>query len=971
MSRWQDRFLGLSHLPAELSDMELEEFFRLTPKEIKAVKADFHHQFRIPAAIQFGFVRMTGSRLNDFKVLPRNLLEFIGAQVDEPAPSIASLRTLYKNQRTRYRHQVWAMERLGISAHNKRQERVLVAAVREASKGTSSIDRLIDIARQWLFEHSLLVPAESTLRDICVRAAAHTETSIFQAIRKEVSAEKCNQWLDAVLSERKDGHTVLEWLQQAPKRRQISNLNDLFEKIGYLAQLGVADLALVGVPQDRMNAYALDLQQRRPARLRRLVEVTRTLELVCFLRVTMARTLDVVVHLCGKKHSDIISQAKKQVVKNEALTLADYRHVLRDIFDLADDPKLDAEALREQLRGMAHDLAPRVFPNRSAAVRAQAIEKAGAARTVLRHLTELPIQAIEGHIATAGLQTLAGLYEKERSSLPKGRYACGKVWDELVHDPKDRERAMRALELSTLSELRRGFRSGKCWIDASESYRDRDHLLIPGENWQRQASRHYSLLRLPKDPRDYIEPLILALKRGLEDVSQEVTSGRLEIAGGDFTLEKLEKEQLPPDVAAARAAITAEIGPVQLPEILLHTDVLTRYSDVAFGSPARNERELLLRYAAILGHGTEMNASGIALMIPGFDPEEVSAAMQQLQYEDGPGRAMQRLVEYIESLPVIRAAGDGSTASSDMMSLPTSRQLWNSRRDPRRQTPSVGMYTHVHDRWPIIYHMPIVLGDRQAGAAIEGVVRQLYIDIARLAVDTHGYTDVAMGVARLLGFDLCPRLKNLRERRLTVLRGTDVPECLAAVTDGTLDLACVHEQWDQLVRIAASIHNGTTSAVLALERFGTAAQGDPVYKAAKTLGRLMRTIYLCDYFTKSDFRRELHRILNRGESVHTLQRAIHFGEVPHQRGRQKEELQAISGSLALLTNVVIAWNAHKIQEAVNTLESRGHVFTAAQLRHVSPVRYAHINFRGVFEFPVARYRARLLGHLDPVLHRSA
>ncbi len=29
---------------------------------------------------------------------------------------------------------------------------------------------------------------------------------------------------------------------------------------------------------------------------------------------------------------------------------------------------------------------------------------------------------------------------------------------------------------------------------------------------------------------------------------------------------------------------------------------------------------------------------------------------------------------------------------------------------------------------------------------------------ATLAVDTHGYTDLGMAVAKLLGFDLCPRL---------------------------------------------------------------------------------------------------------------------------------------------------------------------------------------------------------------------
>ena len=72
----------------------------------------------------------------------------------------------------------------------------------------------------------------------------------------------------------------------------------------------------------------------------------------------------------------------------------------------------------------------------------------------------------------------------------------------------------------------------------------------------------------------------------------------------------------------------------------------------------------------------------------------------------------------------------------------------------------------MRDRWGIFHAQPIVLNERQAGAAIEGVVRQEQIDTAQLAVDTHGYTDFAMLLARLLGFDLCPRLKALKERHL-------------------------------------------------------------------------------------------------------------------------------------------------------------------------------------------------------------
>ncbi len=50
--------------------------------------------------------------------------------------------------------------------------------------------------------------------------------------------------------------------------------------------------------------------------------------------------------------------------------------------------------------------------------------------------------------------------------------------------------------------------------------------------------------------------------------------------------------------------------------------------------------------------------------------------------------------------------------------------LWNARTDPKRRVFATGAYTHVLDQWGTIYDQPIVLGKRQAVAAIQGVTNQ-------------------------------------------------------------------------------------------------------------------------------------------------------------------------------------------------------------------------------------------------------
>ena len=80
---------------------------------------------------------------------------------------------------------------------------------------------------------------------------------------------------------------------------------------------------------------------------------------------------------------------------------------------------------------------------------------------------------------------------------------------------------------------------------------------------------------------------------------------------------------------------------------------------------------------------------------------------------------------------------------------------------------------------------------------------------------------------------------------------------------------------DDLVRLGASIRAGKLSAAHAIHRLGSAAVGDPLHCAAEHLRRLLRTLFLCDYLAIPVYRREIHTLLNRGDSLHQLQRAIH------------------------------------------------------------------------------------------------
>ena len=133
----------------------------------------------------------------------------------------------------------------------------------------------------------------------------------------------------------------------------------------------------------------------------------------------------------------------------------------------------------------------------------------------------------------------------------------------------------------------------------------------------------------------------------------------------------------------------------------------------------------------------------------------------------------------------------------------------------------------------------------------------------------------------------------------------------------TVSRRAISRGWDGLLRLGASVKYGRYPATEVLDRFGSAAAGDPVFEAGDELGKLLRSLYLCDFLSNPVFRTDILDLPNQGEAVHSLQRAIHNGGITAKHGRTTEQLGAISGALTLLANIIMAWNTHRMQAVID------------------------------------------------------
>lgn len=804
----------------------------------------------------------------------------------------------------------------------------------------------------------MVIVHERAIRTLIAAALAQLEVETGTAIAASVDPATLDRWRASVSELRPDGQTQQSWLWAAPAKHSTRQISEVLERIDLLYTLDVHK-HLADIPDLILRRYARRLVSRPPSAGAKIKEPARTVEVACFLRYCLFTTTDQLILMVQRRIADLWRQAAADVPATVNWA-AMYKTLLGELVALSAQGAVPDAELRARLEALITETQKRKPPSRASLVREGLIDGIRPVRSLLVAIAKLPWQATGEHPAIEYLAKLQALYLKGSRKLPVEVVApsLGMIWQVSISSP-DRERAFQALEVATLFALRRAVRNGSVWIEHSLSFRGRARLFFTDERWQAESKKHYARLSLPSKAATFLKPLLARVTAGVDAVAAAARSGVLRV-DDELHLSPLPAEDEDPEVTKLRAALDHRIGEVQLPEVILAVDAQVRFSWIMLGREPRSTDELLMVYAGIMAHGTSLTAVECARMIPQLSATSIRQAMRWARDERRLSQACQAVLEFMQRHPIAATWGRSDLASSDMMSMETTKRVWQARLDPRRNTPSIGIYSHVKDRWGIFHAQPFVLNERQAGVAIEGVIRQEKLETSQLAVDTHGYTDFAMSHARLLGFDLCPRLKELKQRHLFVPRGTKVPAEIAAVCEANVDVALIEKHWDSLVHLAASVMSGHASAVAALARFGSAAQGDPIYEAGVQLGRLLRTAFLADYFVKDAFRNELRRVLNRGEAVNALKRAIYTGRISPAQAKRVDEMQAVADALSLMANIVMAWNTSQMQAVLDRWSNRRQVIPPELIGKIAPTRLESINLRGVFRFPVDRYADQIL-----------
>src|SRR5260370_30679631 len=125
----------------------------------------------------------------------------------------------------------------------------------------------------------------------------------------------------------------------------------------------------------------------------------------------------------------------------------------------------------------------------------------------------------------------------------------------------------------------------------------------------------------------------------------------------------------------------------------------------------------------------------------------------------------------------------------------------------------------------------------------------------------------------LLGYRFAPRIRDLADKRLYIHGNAKQYPTLTGLMGGNINVKQIRAHWDEILRLAASIKQGTVTASLMLRKLGSYPRQNGLAVALRELGRIERTLFALDWMQHVELRRRVQIGLTKGEGKKRLARA--------------------------------------------------------------------------------------------------
>lgn len=535
-------------------------------------------------------------------------------------------------------------------------------------------------------------------------------------------------------------------------------------------------------------------------------------------------------------------------------------------------------------------------------------------------------------------------------------------WKEILleTDSDGKERINRInYEISVLQALRERLSCKEIWVVGASRYGNPDYDLPTDFDQQRQI--YYQALTLPLDVETFISNLQQQMAQGLEKLDRGMPKNPdVTILGkkvqGLIRLSPIDPVLEPINLKRLKGEINQIWHQTSLLDILKETDLRVDFTRnfKSMGTREILDRETLQKrlLLCLYGMGTNTGLKRINTGINGENYQDLLYVRRRYIHKDQLRSAIADVINAIFEIRLPQIWGEGTTTcASDSKHFGAWEQNLMTQYHLRYGGRGVMIYWHVEKKSTCIYSQLKTCSSSEVAAMIEGVLRHCTnMDVQKNYVDSHGQSEVAFAFTHLLGFQLMPRLKRIKVQKLyrPYTGQSDAYPNLQPILTRPINWDLIRQQYDQMVKYTTALRLGTTETEAILKRFSKNPFKHPTYLALLELGRVIKTIFLCQYLDESEVRREVNEGLNVVERWNGVNDFIFYGKGGEFASNRLESQELSVLSLHLLQICLVYVNTLMIQSVLEQKHWQQKL-TEVDFRAITPLIFSHVNPYGTFK----------------------
>ncbi|PEE42546.1 Tn3 family transposase [Bacillus pseudomycoides] len=940
----------------------LGTYYTFSKRDLEIINKRRREENRLGFAVQLAILRYPGWPYTHIKSIPDSVIHYISKQIGS-TPSSLSLYPQREN--TLWDHLKEIRNEYDYVTFTLKEYRMTFKHLHQLALENGDAIHLLHECIDFLRKNKIIMPAITTLERMVWEARAMAEKKLFNTVSQSLSNTQ-KEKLEEIIHPSESNKTILGWLKEPPGHPSPETFLKLIERLEYIRGMGLETVQISHLHRNRLLQLSRLGSRYEPYAFRDFQENKRYSILTIYLLHLTQELTDKAFEIHDRQILSLLSKGRKaqeEIQKQNGKKLNEkvihFTNIGQALIKAKED-KLDVFEVLESVIEWNSFVSSVVEAQELARpVDYDYLDLLQKRFYTLRKYTPTLLRVLEFHSTKANepllqaVEIIRRMNESGKRKVPDESPVdfISKRWKKHLYGD-DGTINRHYYEMAVLTELREHVRAGDVSIVGSRQYRDFEEYLFSEDTWNQ--TKENTRLSVSLSYEDYLTERTSSLNERLKWLSANFNKlDGVSLEKGKLSISRLEKDA-PEEAKKFSASLYQMLPRIKLTDLLMDVAYITGFHEQfthASNNRKPDKEETIIIMATLLGMGMNIGLSKMAEATPGLTYKQLANVSQWRMYEDAMNKAQAVLVNFHHKLQLSSYWGDGTTSSSDGMRMQLGVSSLHADANPHYGTgKGATIYRFTSDQFSSYYTKIIHTNSRDAIHVLDGLLHhETDLNIEEHYTDTAGYTDQIFGLTHLLGFKFAPRIRDLSDSKLfTIDKASEYPK-LEAILRGQINIKVIEENYEDVLRLAHSIREGTVSASLIMGKLGSYSRQNSLATALREMGRIEKTIFILNYISDESLRRKIQRGLNKGEAMNGLARAIFFGKQGELRERTIQHQLQRASALNIIINAISIWNTLHLTKAVE-YQKQSDSFNEELLHHMSPLGWEHINLLGEYHF---------------------